>query len=221
MIAFVYISDLKLVEEIQHGDSGAKNYLVHRYQAQIIWLIKKKIGYDHPHQGDLVNDTMIAVLESLQAGNFDPGKGKELGSYIFGITSHKIATYFREKQKLKHTEPIDNEFVNIIEEKNKELLEQENEQLILIRRIIKRLHPKYQQVFHLRYTEEMSMKEIGEKLGKTEQQIINLHDYALKKIRIGCKKMNLYSIFFPFLLIITIGVNHHKFLWIKNSWVVS
>ena len=36
---------------------------------------------------------------------------------------------------------------------------------------------------------------------KTEQQIINLHDYALKIIKKECKKNNFFSIFLQILLI--------------------
>jgi RNA polymerase sigma-70 factor (ECF subfamily) len=193
-------NDKILVQKIIDDDVDAKNYLINRYQEKITWFIKKKLAKDRENWKDLVNDTILAVFENIKSGRYDSNKG-ELGSYIYGIAKNRIREFCKEEQRNKSKESIEEDIKDPTDQENWENKLWSEEQIRILRFLLKKLKPKYQKVLHLRYYEGLSMRKIGEEINKSEQQVINLHDYALKKIRKECEKKNVFSIFFTILII--------------------
>jgi RNA polymerase sigma factor (sigma-70 family) len=190
-----------LIEKIIAGDSAAENYLVSRFQGRITWLIRRKIGLQNDCWKDLVNDTILATLQSLKSGKFNPEKGQKLGSYIHGIANNKIRDFIKERYQFQPSNRLDEDSIISGDQSSVDEAHIEKERLQALRELLKKLKSKYQEVLYFRYYEGLSMKQIGDKLKKTEQQIINLHDYALKIIKKECKKNNFFSIFLQLLLI--------------------
>ncbi len=183
-----------LVQKIIEGDSNAEKYLVNNYQGKIAWFVKRKIGVSNDYWKDLVIETLMATLESIKSGKFDPDKGK-IGSYIYGIARNKINDYCKNKKQYSVKKLSEVDIINPGEQLKWEEEQQAKERLVVLRSLLTKLKPKYQEVIYLKYYKDLSMKRIGDKIKKTEQQVINLHNYALRKIREESKKKKYFSIF--------------------------
>lgn len=187
--------DNLLIQKIIEGDSNAEKYLVNTYQGKIAWFIRNKIGFSNDSWKDLVIETLMATIESIKSGKFNPEEGK-LGSYIYGIAKNKVSDYNKNKKRYKVKELSETDSINPGEQLEWEEKQQTKERLIILQSLLRKLEPKYKEVIYLRYYKGLSMRRIGGKIKKTEQQVINLHTYALRKIREETKKKKYFSIFF-------------------------
>ena len=141
---------------------------------------------------------MIAVLESLRDGKFNPEKGGSLESYIYGITLNKMKDHFKF---LKKNEVIRNNPINESEFISTEVTSLEDKELRnLLRNKLNRLKKKYMEVLFLRYYKDQSREEISDKLGIPARRVSERINYAIKLLKKQCEKGNIFSIFFsPFL----------------------
>ena len=149
--------------------------VITKYRPIIGFKVRKAFGYLNPEWEDIVNEICTNVIEKVNKGEF---KGKSsIGTFIYTITSRRIADYIREKSKtLKHS-PEPTEFPSpqkVLE--NKERAE-------LLADAIKNLKPKYREILYLYYYKELSRKEVAQKLGITPARVSERVDYAQKLIK--------------------------------------
>lgn len=172
---------LDLLKRIREGDPKAQEEITSMFKLKIEKAVTFRLRMSKHDCVDLINDILLAVLESLRNGQYDPGKGKSLQSYVFGITNNKIHYYFRSKkkksQRLSELSLIAEPFVNI--ESDMET----NDYLDSILHAIHCLPAKYQSVLLLRFFQGLEIPEIGEQLGILPRRVSERIHYAIKMLK--------------------------------------
>src|SRR5262245_14732348 len=83
-------SDRVLIEQIRHGDSGAWDQLIARYEGRLLAFIDRRL-HNRAASEDVVQETFVGFLNSLP--NFD--ERRELQTYLFTIASYKLTDHLR------------------------------------------------------------------------------------------------------------------------------
>ena len=71
----------------------------------------------------------------------------------------------------------------------------------ILRNLLKKLKLKYKEVLYLKYYEELSVNEISERIKLPPRRVSERLHYGVKLLRRECKKENIFSILWGFLLI--------------------
>ena len=191
--------DKRLVGQIKNGNPEAERALIVHFGSRIARKVQYEIGAKNDDWKDVVNEVLLAVLENLRDGSFDPERGAALGSYIYGITRNKIFDYFKFKKKQQQQQAFyDGRDFGVADEFEVEKKELQN----FMKKLLKKLKHKYQQVLYLRYYEEMSIAEISEKIGLPPRRVSERLNYAIKLLQKEMEKKNYFSIFPAYFLII-------------------
>ena len=191
--------DKKLVGQIKSGNPEAERALIVHFGSRIARKVQYEIGAKNDDWKDVVNEVLLAVLENLRDGSFDPERGAALGSYIYGITRNKIFDYFKFKKKQQQQQAFyDGRDFGVADEFEMEKKELQN----FMKKMLRKLKHKYQQVLYLRYYEEMSIAEISEKIGLPPRRVSERLNYAIKLLQKEMEKKNYFSIFPAYFLII-------------------
>lgn len=158
------------------------------YYPKIFGYIFRITG-DYDLSGDITSETFLKAW--IKIGSFK-WKGISISSWFFKIATNELNQYFRKKKYTPFTlvdvSVFDRESPKALtcfsDETNATLtkLDQEDEFRNLHQKL-KMLSPKYQKVIALRYFEEMSIKEIGEILGKKEGTVKSLLFRGLEKLK--------------------------------------
>jgi RNA polymerase sigma-70 factor (ECF subfamily) len=126
---------------------------------------------------DLTHETFCSIMESVHRL-----KNKErLSFWVFTIAKRTLVKYqrklFRNRKymdimKERYEAPPD--FIELLEKKQK---------LVLFKMALHALPPDYRQIFDLRFEENLSVKEIAAKTGKTAKSVENLLRRIKKKLK--------------------------------------
>lgn len=189
----------KLAQRIEQRDPQAERELLSLYGSRIARKVMYAIGAQNDDWKDVVNDIILAILENLRSGKFDAQRGTPLGSYIYGITNNKIHDYYKLRKKQMQQRTLDQSAdFGVAEEFEVERRELQT----FMKKMLKELKHKYQQVLYLRYYEEMSIAEISERIGLPPRRVSERLNYAIKLLRKKMKKKKYFSIFAGIFLII-------------------
>src|SRR5438132_7445213 len=85
-------SDRLLIQQIRAGDSQAWTQLIARYEGRLLAFAERRLR-DRASSEDVVQEAFVGFLNSLP--NFDDRR--ELQTYLFTITAHKITDQLRRK----------------------------------------------------------------------------------------------------------------------------
>jgi len=194
-------SDKELVRRIRAGDQESEKELFKRFNDKISKLVSINLSRSSQHWEDVVAETQIAVLISLRQGRYDPEKGISLSSYIYGITMNKIRDFYKfAKKEAMVSSEIPLETLKISAKEDADLEREELRQLL--REAINQLKGKYKEVLYLRYYEELSIREISERLKLPSRRVSERIHYALKLLRKKCEKEKYFSILSVIFLIL-------------------
>ena len=84
-----------------------------------------------------------------------------------------------------------------------EVFELEKEEIrVILRKLIIKLKPKYQEVLYLRFFKEYSIDEISTTIRLPHRRVSERIHYAIKLLRSQCEKDNLFSILRSILIIL-------------------
>jgi RNA polymerase sigma-70 factor (ECF subfamily) len=83
-------SDRLLIQQIRQGDAGAWDQLISRYEGRLLAFAERRLR-DRATSEDVVQEAFVGLLNSLP--NFDDKR--ELQTYLFTITAHKITDQLR------------------------------------------------------------------------------------------------------------------------------
>jgi RNA polymerase sigma-70 factor (ECF subfamily) len=192
------LDDIKFVETSRQGDTQALHAMVLKSGERIAVVVRRRLGEKNPDWRDLVQDVLLAVLESLKDSRFDPQKGTSLQSYIYGITLNKIRDYFKANARETRNTTITH--AELLQAEQQPQFEKEEMRSIL-RQSIARLKEKYQEVLYLRFYEELSIQEISQRTGLPPRRVSERLFYALKLLYKELEKENLLSIFLTAMII--------------------
>jgi len=190
--------DRQLVKRIEQRDPLAERELLSLFGSRIARKVMYAIGTRNDDWKDVVNDIILAILENLRNGKFDMQRGTPLGSYIYGITNNKIHDYYKLRKKQMQYQALDQSAdFGVAEE-----FEVERRELqAFMKKMLKELKHKYQQVLYLRYYEELSIAEISERIDLPPRRVSERLNYAIKLLQKEMKKKKYFSIFTGIFLI--------------------
>jgi RNA polymerase sigma-70 factor (ECF subfamily) len=190
--------DLLLVRRIADGDTEAENNLFLRLRDKISLLVRIRLRGKIPIEDyeDVVSEVYNAILVSLRKGGFKPELGYSIEAYIAGIAGNVAGQYFRKQKKIIAAEDIDRvqnlkSFENILSDM---ITEERNEKL---RKYLRMLKPKYQEILLLRIYEERSIEEISNMLNLEKRRVSERINYAFKLLLKECKKDKYFQYYQP------------------------
>lgn len=178
-------ASLNLIQRFSKGHTNTVEELYDLYFNRIYSMVYSQTGRDHNSAEEVVHETWIAVTKSIRSF-----KGKS-SPYIWicSIAVHKITDYQcrsgSDKAWLKKppTDPEIPELKLIDSSPLPEELIQKKETKEVVRMALDSLPIYYHLVITLKYMEKMSVKEIGQVLGKSTKSVESLLDRAELALR--------------------------------------
>jgi len=165
-------SDAFLVGSIANGDAEAVRPLIERYRKPLAGLLHRALGAS-PDVDDVFQETWIRVVRS--AHSFDPAQ--RFSSWLFTIAWNLVKNrWSRSSEHAQLVEIASNE--RSAEERMLEL-----DRARHVRELVARLPERLAQAILLRYFEELSEKEVAERLGIPVGTVKSRIHYGLKLIR--------------------------------------
>jgi RNA polymerase sigma-70 factor, ECF subfamily len=131
---------------------------------------------------DLVQDTFIKTWNYLLKG----GEIETMKSFLYHILNNLIVDEYRKRKNKPSSLDVLLEagFEPSIDDSSKIYNILDGKKAILM---IQNLPKMYKEVIHLRYTKDLSLKEISVITGKTENSIAVLVHRGLEKLKVLCK----------------------------------
>ena len=160
--------DVQLIQRFQEGDSEVFNLLYLRYHDRIYGVICSMIS-NREDALDITQDIFLKAYQGL--GNFK--RDSQFYSWLYRIAINCCVDHLRRKSKRRFfsDEPVSDdvfyhhEVARHLSSPSKTL---EHEELCMfLRRAVLELTPKQRKVFTLRYKEDLSLKEIARKMGRS------------------------------------------------------
>ncbi|MBR3115348.1 MAG: sigma-70 family RNA polymerase sigma factor [Bacteroidaceae bacterium] len=190
MIKFQALTDDELVSLYAEGNNTAFDVLLSRYQSKLYSYIFY-IVHDEEVANDLFQDTFLKVIMRIQDGSYT-GYGK-FQAWLTRIAHNLVMDYFRDKEQALtiSNDEADYDLLN-----NARLAEHTTEDQMLVSQSLKDakaimdLLPEPQsEVVKMRFYDNMSFKEIAEKLnisintalGRMRYAVINMRNIAQEK----------------------------------------
>lgn len=175
----------RLLALSKEGDTKAKIELLSRLNPLIISSIRHY--YYNPHlYEDLLQEGYEIVLRSIE--EYDSTKG----SYFLGFVKLKLKYHYLNKHKEKHAISLNQiigndemELIELIKDDEPSPLDKaiQNEELTKLKQAINLLTPRQREVVIAYYIEDMSIGEIGEKLGIAYRTVVNTKARAIDVLK--------------------------------------
>jgi len=132
---------------------------------------------DHDDTDDILQNTFIKIYQNI--ANF---KGDSLlYSWMYRIATNEAITFLNSKAKKIHLSSQDLQD-KLIENLESDVYFEGDEIQLKLQKAIAKLPQKQQQVFNMKYFEELKYKEISEILGTSEGALKASYHIAVKKI---------------------------------------
>lgn len=160
--------DVQLIQRFQKGDLEVFNLLYRRHRDRIYGVICSIVS--NPEDAlDITQDVFLKAYQGL--GNFK--RAAQFYSWLYRITINRCIDFMRREAKHRaiSSDPVSDD-VFYPHEADRHLLAPskavENEEFrIYLHSAVMKLTPKQREVFILRYREELQLKEIGAKTGRS------------------------------------------------------
>ena len=184
MTNFKVLTDDELVGLYAQGNNAAFDTLLNRYESKLYSYIFY-IVHDEEVANDLFQDTFLKVITRIQEGSYT-GYGK-FQAWITRIAHNLVMDYFRDKEQANtiSNDEADYDLLN-----NIRLAEHTTEDQMLISQSLKdakaimELLPEPQnEVVRMRFYENMSFKEIADKLNISINTALGRMRYAVINMR--------------------------------------
>lgn len=181
---FKVLTDDELVGLYAQGNNAAFDTLLNRYESKLYSYIFY-IVHDEEVANDLFQDTFLKVITRIQEGSYT-GYGK-FQAWITRIAHNLVMDYFRDKEQANtiSNDEADYDLLN-----NIRLAEHTTEDQMLISQSLKdakaimELLPEPQsEVVKMRFYENMSFKEIADKLNISINTALGRMRYAIINMR--------------------------------------
>lgn len=178
MLEYKKISDNNLVSLLKEGDHSAFNEIYHRYFYLIFTHAYKKLR-DEEQAKDIVQD-VFATLWFKREFNLPTSN---LAGYLYTAVRNKIFDLFAHQQvQSKYIDSLD-AFLTTHSSIPTDHLIRENQLKAYIDKEIQALTPKMRLMFELSRKQNLSHKEIAQKLGTTENNVSTQITTALRILR--------------------------------------
>ncbi|MGY5849726.1 RNA polymerase sigma factor [Salegentibacter sp. F14] len=171
-------SENLLINRLQDKASAQAAFkeLVSLYKERLYWHIRNMVK-DHEDTHDVVQNTFIKIYK-----NIHQFKGEsQLYSWMYRIATNEAITFLNKKAKRLQINSQDLQDHLIASLESDVYFEGDQIQLKL-QKAIASLPPKQQQVFNMKYFEELKYREMAEILETSEGALKSSYHIAVKKI---------------------------------------
>lgn len=188
--------EMQQLEKLQRGDIDARNCLI-EHNLRLVVYIAKRYESNPIFMEDLISIGTIGLIKAINT--FDMSKNIKLVTYASRCIENEILMYLRKKNKQKIEISFD-EPLNVDYDGNELLLsdilgtsqdlvkdefqKQEDKKAVL--GAMKQLEPREQEIMRMRYgieQQELTQKDIAEKLGISQSYISRLEKRILSKLK--------------------------------------
>lgn len=191
MLEYKNNSDLELLLLLKEGEQLAFAELFQRYH-QPLYFHAKKMLRDVDGAKDIVQD-VFATIWSKRAQLTIP---TAVDAYLYGAVKNRILNVIAHQNVVsKYAESIDHFLANGIAYTDEQL--REKELVRIIEREISLLPEKMRIVFEMSRNDELSYREIAEKLNISENTVKKQAQRAIKILKLRIK-LNLFLTYFYF-----------------------
>jgi len=178
--------EAKLVEKLRSGDSTAMEEFYNLYRSRLYTLISGQVNRDQALAEDLVQETFLAALDSLDKFRGD----SHLYTWLRSIAFHKVNDFYRRQArepKAGNSSP-DFDAMKQLEQtgddKPATLTVLEFEEIRQsVRQALGDLPQDYQEVLVMKYLEGMPVLEISQAMGRSPKSVEGLLARARKAMR--------------------------------------
>ena len=157
-------SDEELIRRIRSGEREALAVLYERYLPSVWRYVCVQLPGDEPASQDVVSDTFLHAVRSI--GTFE-GRAGTVSGWLIGIARHKVADHWRARSRAPGnlcTDPLADGGDPALESETRE---QRNS----IASIVASLPDDQRQVLEWKYIEEVSLRKIAARIGRTEKAV--------------------------------------------------
>jgi len=167
-----------LIKQLQDPGSVqvAFRQLVSDYKERLYWHVRNMVK-DHQDADDVLQNTFIKIYRNI--GGFK-GESK-LYSWMYRIATNEAITFLNSKAKKFQisSEELQNNLINNLES---DVYFEGDEIQLKLQRAIATLPQKQQEVFNMKYFQELKYREIADILGTSEGALKASYHIASKKI---------------------------------------
>jgi len=186
-------NETKLVEKLRSGDSAAMEEFYNIYKNRLYSLVLDQVGRDEAVAEDLVQETFLAALGSL-----DKFRGEsQLYTWVRSIALHKINDFYRRQAREHKPEgsPTDFDAMKQLEQTGNDepatLTVLESEEIRQsVHQALEGLPQDYQEVLVLKYLKEMPVLAISQVMGRSPKSVEGLLSRARKAMRDNLEENN-------------------------------
>jgi RNA polymerase sigma-70 factor (ECF subfamily) len=150
-------ADQELIRRVREGDSGAVAELYERY-APVVWRYVCARMRQDTHAGqDVLSETFLAAIRGLKKG----GTTENVAGWLTGIARNKLADWHRQQKKSATTDA-------------EPAAEETSSATSVVADVLDALPAEERVILEWKYLDGCSVREIAERLGRTEQGIEGL-----------------------------------------------
>jgi RNA polymerase sigma-70 factor (ECF subfamily) len=178
--------ETKLVKKLRSGDSRAREEFYNIYRNRLYSLILKQVDGDQALAEDLVQETFLAALSSLDKFRGD----SQLYTWLRSIAFHKMNDFYRHqaREPKPQESPPDFDAMKRLEQTGGDepapITVMESEEIHQsVHQALEGLPQDYQEVLVLKYLEEMPVLEISQVMGRSPKSVEGLLSRARKAMR--------------------------------------
>lgn len=167
-----------LVQQLQdpHQSNDAFRQLLSQYKERLYWHVRN-IVKDHDDADDVLQNTFIKIFR-----NIDKFKGdSKLFSWMYRIATNEAITFLNNKAKKLQISSEEYQTV-LIENIESDVYFEGDEIQLKLQRAIALLPQKQQQVFNMKYFQELKYREMAVILETSEGALKASYHIAVKKI---------------------------------------
>jgi RNA polymerase sigma-70 factor (family 1) len=173
------LSDAKLIDLLNESDHTAFTEIYRRYAYPTFIHAHKKLQ-DEDQAKDVVQDLFTSLWHKRNTYKID---GNTLGSYLYIAMRNRIFDFFaRQKVESKYINSLNN-YIAASNTASPDHLIREKELKSYIDKEIQALTPKMRIIFELSRKEQLSNREIAEKLNTSENNVSKQVNNALRILK--------------------------------------
>jgi len=185
--------EAKLIHRLRLGDSAAMAEFYNIYRSRLYTLVLAQVDQNQAVAEDIVQETFLAALGSLDKFRGD----SQLYTWLRSIAFHKLNDYYRRQVKqpkaqesspdfdaMKQLEQTGNDEPETIAVMESEEVRQS------VQQALEQLPQNYQEVLVLKYLEEMPVLEISQVMGRSPKSVEGLLSRARKAMRANLEESN-------------------------------
>jgi RNA polymerase sigma-70 factor (ECF subfamily) len=160
--------DADLIRAVQGGDRASLTVLYRRHVAGVWRYVSARLPRDRQATEDVVSETFLAAIRTVQT--FDPRHGT-VYAWLLGITRNKLRDHWRRAGRGVEDAAMPADLLAESDSAGPEERAIAGEVKDAVARALDALDDEQRLVLEWKYLESLSVREIAERLGRTQRAV--------------------------------------------------